>query len=80
MARIVNVHEAKTHFSKLIDDVFAGEEVIVAKAGKPYVKVVPLEYKKAPRRLGLHRGPMSLEAIAESLRPLSEEELAEWYK
>lgn len=38
----VNVHEAKTHFSKLLERAHAGEEIIVAKAGKPYAKLVPL--------------------------------------
>lgn len=38
-----NVHDAKTHFSKLIDRAHAGEEIIVAKAGVPYAKLVPIE-------------------------------------
>lgn len=45
--KIVNVHEAKTHFSKLIDRAHAGEEIIVAKAGIPYARLVPL---KAPEQ------------------------------
>ena len=36
MARTINVHDAKTHFSRLLDDAHAGEEIILAKAGKPY--------------------------------------------
>ena len=35
MARTINVHDAKTHFSRLLDDAHAGEEIILAKAGKP---------------------------------------------
>ena len=42
----VNVHEAKTHFSRLLDRAHAGEEIIVAKAGKPFAKLVPLEGPK----------------------------------
>lgn len=38
-----NVHEAKTQFSKLVDRAHAGEEIIVAKAGVPYAKLVPIE-------------------------------------
>ena len=43
MSAIVNVHEAKTHFSKLLDRAHAGEEIIVAKAGKPYARLVKIE-------------------------------------
>jgi prevent-host-death family protein len=39
---VFNVHEAKTHFSKLIDRAHAGEEIIVAKDGVPYARLVPL--------------------------------------
>ena len=42
----VNVHEAKTHFSKLLERVALGEEIIIAKAGKPVAKLVALEQPK----------------------------------
>jgi prevent-host-death family protein len=48
LVRHVNVHAAKTHFSKLIDAAAAGEEIIIAKAGKPVAKLVPLT-DPAPR-------------------------------
>lgn len=49
--KMVNVHDAKTHLSKLLDRVRAGEEIILAKAGKPYAKLVPIEKSPArPRR------------------------------
>lgn len=41
-ARQYNVHEAKTHFSRILEQVATGEEVIISKAGKPVAKVVPL--------------------------------------
>jgi len=44
----VNVHEAKTHLSRLLERVAMGEEVIIAKAGKPVAKLVPL--KKTPKK------------------------------
>lgn len=50
MSAIVNVHEAKTHFSKLLERVCAGEEVIVAKAGRPVAKLVKLEEPPRPKR------------------------------
>lgn len=40
--RTVNVHEAKTQLSRLLDDVKAGEEIILAKAGEPYARLVPI--------------------------------------
>ncbi|MFF6793041.1 type II toxin-antitoxin system Phd/YefM family antitoxin [Streptomyces filamentosus] len=44
-ARQYNVHEAKTHFSKILEAVATGEEVIISKAGEPVAKVVPLAGK-----------------------------------
>lgn len=52
-----NIHEAKTHLSKLLEMVAAGEEVIISKAGKPVAKLVPIDVKHAgKRKLGLLRG------------------------
>jgi len=52
----VNVHEAKTHLSKLLERVALGEEVIIAKAGKPVAKLVPLSGKPKRRLLGSAKG------------------------
>ena len=52
-ADVINLHEAKTHFSRLVDRAAAGEEIVIAKAGKPVAKLVPLEAPKQRRRLGL---------------------------
>lgn len=56
--RIVNIHEAKTQLSKLVDLASKGEPFIIAKAGKPLVKVEPLEAspKRKIRRLGFMEG------------------------
>lgn len=54
--RQVNIHEAKTHLSRLIEDVAAGEEIIIAKGGKPVAKLVPIAADFTPRKLGLMRG------------------------
>ena len=43
MSAIVNVHEAKTHLSKLLERAHAGEEITIAKAGKPYAKLVKID-------------------------------------
>ncbi|MBM5819008.1 MAG: type II toxin-antitoxin system Phd/YefM family antitoxin [Cyanobacteria bacterium K_DeepCast_150m_m2_101] len=74
--RIVNVHEAKTHFSRLIDAAHAGETIVVAKGGKPWARLVPLE-QPTPRRLpGVLAGRIRLPPPAVLLEPLPEEELA----
>lgn len=74
MSRIVNVHEAKTHLSRLLELAHAGEEIVVAKAGKPYARLMPLAVEPAMRRPGRLRG-----SIDDSfLDPLPEEELRAW--
>jgi prevent-host-death family protein len=52
----VNIHEAKTHLSRLVEKAAKGEPFIIAKAGKPMVKVVPLEAQKPKRRVGFLEG------------------------
>lgn len=47
----INIHEAKTHLSKLLDRVTAGEEIVIAKNGKPVAKLIPIE--DIPPRTGL---------------------------
>ena len=56
MTTMVNVHEAKTHFSKLLSRVATGEEVIIAKAGKPVARLVPFVHKLSKRTPGSARG------------------------
>lgn len=54
--KLVNIHEAKTNFSKLVERAHAGEEIIVAKAGKPYARLVPLAAKpRKPRQPGRYK-------------------------
>lgn len=54
--RTVNIHAAKTNLSSLLEDVQKGEEVIIAKAGKPIAKLVAFEQPTERRKLGLLRG------------------------
>ena len=58
----VNLHDAKTHLSRYVDQALAGEEVVIARAGKPLVRLVPLETQPAPRRGGFLRGHAILTA------------------
>lgn len=70
----INVHDAKTHFSKLLELAHGGEEIVLAKAGKPYARLMPLantRRKRTPGRLG---GRVE-EAFFE---PLPEQELRLW--
>jgi len=52
----VNIHEAKTNLSKLIQKVIDGEEVIIAKSNKPVVKLIQLDTPKPERKLGTAAG------------------------
>ncbi|MEM7129418.1 MAG: type II toxin-antitoxin system Phd/YefM family antitoxin [Chloroflexota bacterium] len=56
MTALVNIHEAKTHLSKLLLRVLAGEEILIGKAGKPIAKIVPIEQKKVKRKPGSAKG------------------------
>lgn len=76
----VNVHEAKTHLSRLLERVAAGEEIIIARDGHPVAKLVPLPRSAAPRRLGRYEGqgwmaddidaPLPDDVLAEFENPL----------
>ncbi len=60
--RTVNIHAAKTHLSRLLDDVANGEEVIIARAGRPVARLVPLQQEATPgrRRLGVLAGKLKV--------------------
>ena len=72
---VVNVHEAKTHFSKLLERAHAGEEIILAKAGEPYARLVPLKSEKLHRQPGLLKGWVIADSFFEPLPP---EEMKQW--
>jgi prevent-host-death family protein len=54
--KTVNIHDAKTHLSRLLRRVAAGEEVVIAKAGKPLARLVPVAGTAGPRVLGAQSG------------------------
>jgi prevent-host-death family protein len=56
----VNIHEAKTHLSKLLERVAIGEEVVIAKAGKPVAKLVPIPSERPHFRLGSAKGEFTV--------------------
>lgn len=75
-----NIHEAKTHFSKLVEQAAAGKEVVIAKAGKPVAKLVSITAdgagKKAPRQIGLFAGKYNIPD--DFYEPLPEDVLADF--
>ena len=56
----VNIHEAKTHLSRLIEKAVAGEEVVIAKAGKPLVRLMALEPPARKSRIGFLKGQVTV--------------------
>ena len=73
MSVTVNVQEAKTRLSELLVRVERGEEVVIARAGRPVARLQPVE-KAKPRRFGGY----ALSVSQSFFEPLSEEELAAW--
>jgi prevent-host-death family protein len=76
MAKTVNIHEAKTHLSRLIDDVVAGAEIIIAKAGKPMARLSAITPPVRKKHLGLLKGKIKVADDFDT--PLDEEVLAQF--
>jgi prevent-host-death family protein len=60
MSTAINLYDAKTHLSELVERAAAGEEIILAKAGRPLARLVPLKSPSKPRLPGLLRGRISV--------------------
>lgn len=76
MGTVINVHEAKTHLSRILEEVAAGAEVVIAKAGRPVARLVPIEPAPRPKQLGLLKGRIR---VAEDFNaPLPSELLADF--
>lgn len=74
----INIHQAKTQLSKLVEEAAQGEEIIIAKSGKPVAKLVPIAATKAKiRKPGGLKGQIWLADDFDA--PMSEEELALWH-
>jgi prevent-host-death family protein len=77
MSDTVNIHDAKTHFSRLVDRAAAGEDIIIARAGKPVARLTRIEAPAdaGPRQPGMFAGL----AVPDSFfDPLPDEELEAW--
>ncbi len=75
--RVVNIHEAKTHLSRLIEAAVRGEDFIIAKAGKPLVKVTALEPPKQGSRIGFLAGKFK---IPDDFDRMDEEEIRKMFE
>lgn len=60
MEKPINIHEAKTHLSRLVERVEAGEEITLARAGRPVARLVPYRTRREPRRPGAWKGRVSI--------------------
>ena len=77
----VNMHEAKTHLSRLVDEAAAGQSFVICKAGKPMVRVTPLNQPDAAApvrsRLGMLRGQLS---VPDDFDRMGQEEIADLFE
>lgn len=80
MTAMINVHDAKTQFSKLLERAHGGEEIVLAKAGKPYARLGPLDgpERKEPRRPGALKGIVADIPDSVWFDPMPEDELRLW--
>ncbi len=73
--KVLNIHQAKTHLSRLIEEAVGGETVVVAKAGKPMIQLVPVAAAGGDRPLGLLAG--KAKESADCWKP--DEEVEQWF-
>jgi prevent-host-death family protein len=73
----INIHEAKTHFSKLLQKVASGEEVTIARAGVPVARLVPADPRESKRPMGFAQGEVWIADDFDA--PLPDELLKEFY-
>jgi prevent-host-death family protein len=71
---VINVHEAKTHFSKLLERAHAGQEIVLAKAGIPYARLMPLAVVSGKRQ----PGRLNCRVDEAFFEPLPDAELDAW--
>ncbi len=79
--RTINIHAAKTHLSRLVEEVAAGEPFVIAKAGKPMAQVIPISApkKKAKKRIGLMKGAYTLPDNFEEIDKQLDKEIEEMF-
>jgi prevent-host-death family protein len=75
MTEIVNMHQAKSSLSRLVERALAGEDVVIARNGEPLVRLVPIPKQREPRVPGRSKGRIW---IAPDFDTMTEEELKDW--
>lgn len=78
MAEIVNMHQAKSSLSRLVERALGGEEVVIARNGEPLVRLVPVQNSREPRVPGRYKDKIWI--APDCFEPMSEEELDLWEK
>jgi prevent-host-death family protein len=78
MADIINMHQAKSSLSKLVERALAGEEIVIARKGEPLVRLVPVPKERKPRVPGRWKGKIWI--APDCFDDMSEEELDLWEK
>jgi prevent-host-death family protein len=74
--KVVTIHAAKTHLSRLIEEAGSGEQIIIARGRTPVARLVPIDAEEPNRRFGAMRGRARVTAAF--FEPLPEHELAAW--
>ena len=75
--KVINIHKAKTNLSRIAEEVAAGEEIIVAKAGKPKMKLVPIVHDKKKIKFGALKGKIKISDDFDA--PLPEDIIDDFY-
>lgn len=78
MALVVNIHAAKTHLSRLVDQAARGEEIVIARAGRPVARLAPLVEARPKIRYGILAGKVHYAPDWDA--PMDRAELARWYE
>jgi len=78
MGKTANINEAKPHLPRLLEQVAHGEEVIIAKSGKPIARLVPIDDSPSDRKPGIAKGQFAVTAAF--FDPLPHDELAAWVR
>ena len=69
---IINLYEAKTHLSKVINQAVKGEEVVIARSGKPVVRLVPYDQSQTMRKPGIWKGKVKVDPDFDASSPQME--------
>jgi prevent-host-death family protein len=76
MTEVVNMHQAKSSLSRLVERALAGEDVVIARNGEPLVRLVPVAKERQPRIPGRYKGKIWI--APDCFEPMSDEELDLW--